>query len=86
MTDDLFRDPRRDKNTKHELTGMLRQSVYRRLAGYKDTNDAERLAVGCVCNMTYQEAVDLQAHLHHASKPQHISACLSITLKIHSFY
>ena len=59
MTDDLFRDPRRDKNTKHELTGMLRQSVYRRLAGYKDTNDAERLAVGCVCNMTYQEAVDL---------------------------
>jgi len=45
MADDLFRDPRRGKNTQHEVTSLLRQSVYSRLAGYEDTNDAERLAV-----------------------------------------
>ena len=42
MADDMFRDPRRGKNTQHELMGMLRQAVYSRLAGYEDTNDAQR--------------------------------------------
>ncbi len=35
---------RRGKNTRHLLTGLLRQSVFGRLAGYEDVNDAERLA------------------------------------------
>ena len=35
-------DLRRGKNTRHLLTGLLRQSVYGRLAGYEDVNDAER--------------------------------------------
>ena len=36
-------EARRGKNTRHLLTGLLRQSVYGRLAGYEDVNDAERL-------------------------------------------
>src|SRR5450755_3985437 len=35
---------RRGKNTRHMLTGLLRQSVFGRLAGYEDVNDAQRLA------------------------------------------
>jgi hypothetical protein len=35
---------RRGKNIRHRLLGLLRQAVYRRLAGYEDVNDAERLA------------------------------------------
>ena len=35
---------RHGKNTRHLLTGLFRQSVFGRLAGYEDVNDAERLA------------------------------------------
>jgi hypothetical protein len=31
------------KNGRHRLAGLLRQSVFGRLAGYEDVNDAERL-------------------------------------------
>jgi Transposase DDE domain group 1 len=37
-------DGRRGKNVRHQLGGLFRQSVFGRLAGYEDVNDAERLA------------------------------------------
>jgi Transposase DDE domain group 1 len=36
-------DTRTGKNGRHRLAGLLRQSVFGRLAGYEDVNDAERL-------------------------------------------
>src|ERR671918_1072510 len=37
-------DGRRGKKGRHTLVGLFRQSVFGRLAGYEDVNDAERLA------------------------------------------
>src|SRR5437879_3168996 len=37
-------DPRTGHNRQFPLADLLRQSIYSRLAGYEDTNDAERLA------------------------------------------
>jgi hypothetical protein len=36
-------DARTGKNRQHLLVGLLRQSVFGRVAGYEDVNDAERL-------------------------------------------
>ena len=44
LTGAALSDLRRGKNTRHLLTGLLRQSVYGRLAGYEDVNDAKRLS------------------------------------------
>jgi hypothetical protein len=38
-------DARTGKNGRHRLAGLLRQSVFGRLAGYEDVNDAERLSL-----------------------------------------
>jgi hypothetical protein len=40
---DTLADARTGKNGRHRLAGMLRQSVFGRLAGYEDVNDADRL-------------------------------------------
>src|SRR5271167_4498039 len=40
---DTLADERTGKNGRHRLAGLLRQSVFGRLAGYEDVNDADRL-------------------------------------------
>src|SRR5246127_1040786 len=43
MAGDALSDARTGKNGRHALVGMLRQSVFGRLAGYEDVNDALHL-------------------------------------------
>jgi hypothetical protein len=43
MAGDVLADTRTGLNGRHALVGLLRQSVFGRLAGYEDVNDAERL-------------------------------------------
>ena len=43
MAGDVLADARTGKNGRHALVGLLRQSVFGRLAGYEDVNDAEHL-------------------------------------------
>src|SRR5215472_15819494 len=43
MAGDVLADARRGKNGRHALAEVFRQSVFGRLAGYEDVNDAERL-------------------------------------------
>ena len=40
----ILSECRRSKNTRHLLTGLFRQSVFGRLAGCEDFNDADRPA------------------------------------------
>ena len=42
--DDFLKESRTGKNILHKLIPLLRQSIYSRLAGYDDTNDADRLS------------------------------------------
>jgi hypothetical protein len=42
IENDVLADARTGKNGRHALAGLFRQSVFGRLAGYEDVNDAER--------------------------------------------
>jgi hypothetical protein len=53
---ELF-DFRTGSNNRHAMTALLRQSIYSRLAGYEDVNDAERLRVDPVlCHVVGERA------------------------------
>ena len=43
MAGEMLADARSGRNGRHALVGLLRQSVFGRLAGYEDVNDADRL-------------------------------------------
>jgi len=43
MVQDTFQESRIGSNKQHQLVPLLRQSVYSRLAGYKNVNHAEWL-------------------------------------------
>jgi len=43
MIGDKLVDVRTGKNSQHAMTGLFRQSVFGRLGGYEDVNDADRL-------------------------------------------
>jgi hypothetical protein len=45
MAESLLHDWRTGQNTRHTMVGLLRQSIFSRLAGYEDTNDADRTSV-----------------------------------------
>ncbi len=65
-------DPR-GKNTQLPLADLLRQSLYSRLAGYEDVNDAQRLSQDPTFRLIGSEKVwdrgaaltSRWAHLHH---------------------
>ena len=43
LGENLLNDWRTGKNTQYSMVALMRQSIFSRLAGYEDTNDAERL-------------------------------------------
>ncbi len=63
MSDGLLKDWRTGKNTQHSRVALLRQSIFSRLAGYEDTNDAERLSV----DPTMRHVVGGRASEHSAA-------------------
>ena len=62
-------DDRRGKNTQLPLPDLLRQSIYSRLGGYEDVNDAERLSQDPTFRLIGSEKIwergaALTSHLH----------------------
>jgi hypothetical protein len=72
---EALRDSRTGKNTLHRLDGLFRQSVFGRLAGYEDVNDADRLALDPVMRQVVVEGLSMRKLLRprrwDGSRPRH---------------
>ena len=68
MVDQVLTDLRTGSNIQHNLTALLRQSIYSRLAGYDDTNDADRLSIDPVM----RQVVGGRAVKRHAASTSQI--------------
>ena len=71
-----LQDPRTGKNARHSLAALLRQSIYSRLAGYEDLNDAERLRV----DPTMRTVVGGRAKDHTAASTSEVARFETETL------
>ena len=69
-------DTRTGSNVQHRQVGLFRQGVYSRLAGYEDTNDAERLAIAPVMRVV----VGRGASDKHAASTNTLSRLATETL------
>jgi len=62
ISGEVLEDTRTGRNCVHSLVGLSRQTVFGRLAGYEDVNDADRLALNPVMRRVVGgRAVDDQA-------------------------
>jgi hypothetical protein len=63
IAEGLLQDWRTGQNTQHTMMALIRQSVFSRLGGYEDTNDAQRLSV----DPTMRFVVGGRARRRHAA-------------------
>ncbi len=69
LIEEHLSDSRQGLNKQFTLADLLRQSVYSRLAGYEDLNDAERLAAAPTCRLISSQRGVADA-THGKTEPQ----------------
>jgi hypothetical protein len=65
----MIQDGRTGRNIRHEITGLLRQSIYARLSGYEDVNDQELL----LRESAMRAVIGKRALERNAASPQTVS-------------
>ena len=81
----VFVNKRTGRNIQHAIPTLLRQSVYSRLAGYEDINDAERLSVDPVMRaITGEKSIDVSKYgyfsIYHICELQNVTVNMPKTI------